>query len=72
MPKARESELAICPYYQHEKYSKIYCEGHIPGANTCQTFKEMQTFKAWKDEYCYSHNYERCPHCKTLEAKYNE
>lgn len=72
MAKVYESAYAVCPFYKHEKYTSIYCEGLVEGTNTCHTFPSAAEYKAHKARYCYSMQCEDCPHHQALTKAYKE
>lgn len=72
MAKSYESAYAVCPFYKHEKYTSIYCEGLVDGVNTCHTFPSAGAYKAHREKYCYTMECESCPHNVALTRAYKE
>ena len=59
----------ICPYYVNETNREIICEGVIN--NTCsQPFRSQKNKNIFKDKYCNSFNYKKCPYSEMLEQLY--
>jgi hypothetical protein len=64
----KEQKEIICPYYKSESSREIVCEG-IVGTRNLSTFHD----KAAKEEHIYDFcngNYQGCPLCIELDAKY--
>ena len=58
-----------CPYYKGDDEKKINCEGTF--TNFCtQIFKSEKKKKLYKEEYCCSFDYKKCPYCKMLDQNY--
>ena len=57
---------AICPFWQTEYRTRIICEGLDQGCETNVAFRLKEDFAAWKDKYCESYGYSKCPYYKAI------
>lgn len=67
-----ESKKAKCPFYLHERQQEICCESSIQGAVIHITFPLVSFQRAHQTEYCYTMQYDKCPHYKAVERRYEQ
>lgn len=72
MKKFYESKEAKCPFYLHERQQVICCESSIPDAVIHITFPHIAIQRSHEAKYCYTMNYEVCPHCRAVMRRYEE
>lgn len=58
--KSYSSSQVLCPYYQAEIGSMIYCEGTGEGQCFHVAFSNAAQKKTWKARYCLTWEYGEC------------
>ena len=67
-----ESKEAKCPFYLHERQQVICCESTIPDAVIHMTFPHIALQRAHQTKYCYTMQYEKCPHYRAVIKRYED
>ena len=65
MPRHYESSAAVCPFYNGEETTDLFCDGFSPGMSIHLSFKNSAAAKKVKHRYCRL-RWQDCPLAKTL------
>lgn len=64
-----EQAKFICPLYERRGKASIVCRSILPGSITTTHFKNYEDYQIWKNSYCKSWGYDRCPYYKIVEER---
>jgi len=62
--------LPECPFYMIEGKKGVKCESPVKGSSLGLNFRMEKSFNRFRDAYCYSMDWEKCPIAKMLNDKY--
>lgn len=65
MPRHYESSAAVCPFYNGEGTTNLFCDGFSPGMSINLSFKDEKGARKIKERYCRS-EWMSCPLAKLL------
>lgn len=70
MPRHYESSAAVCPFYNGEETTDLFCDGFSPGMSINLSFKSEKSAKRIKAQYCRAH-WNSCPLAQMLVRQHN-
>lgn len=65
MPRHYESSAAVCPFYNGEESTLIFCDGFSQASTIRISFRDVKSAKRIKYKYCRA-DWQSCPLARAL------